>query len=194
MELKSMNEIINIVTDFVANGSFKSLNQNVTYVNKPDYARLIRLVDYNNNFSEHSAVYVTKSSYDFLQKSKLTGGEIIISNVGANLGTVFKCPKLSIPMTLGPNAIMVKSKINDNYLYYYFCSEPGQKNILSLVSGSAMPKFNKTDFKKLTIPVVDEQTQQHIVNTISSPLISLLLFLLIVYFLQISLIIHEITF
>ena len=173
MELKPMNEIINIVTDFVANGSFKSLNQNVTYVNKPDYARLIRLVDYNNNFSEHNAVYVTKSSYDFLQKSKLTGGEIIISNVGANLGTVFKCPKLNIPMTLGPNAIMVKSKINDHYLYYYFCSESGQKNILSLVSGSAMPKFNKTDFKNLTIPVVDEQTQQHIVNTISSALISL---------------------
>ena len=168
MELKPMNEIINIVTDFVANGSFKSLNQNVTYVNKPDYARLIRLVDYNNNFSEHNAVYVTKSSYDFLQKSKLTGGEIIISNVGANLGTVFKCPKLNIPMTLGPNAIMVKSKINDHYLYYYFCSESGQKNILSLVSGSAMPKFNKTDFKNLTIPVVDEQTQQHIVNTIGT--------------------------
>ena len=167
MELKPLNEILDIVTDFVANGSFKSLNENVTYQSQKDYARLIRLVDYNNKFSEHNSIYVTEKSYKFLQKSKLFGGEIIISNVGANLGTVFKCPKLDTPMTLGPNAIMIKSKINDDYLYYYFCSEAGQKNLLSLVSGSAMPKFNKTDFKKLLVPVPNGDIQQHIVNTIS---------------------------
>ncbi|MBR3617838.1 MAG: restriction endonuclease subunit S [Acholeplasmatales bacterium] len=167
MKMMQISDLMLTVTDYVANGSFKSLNENVKYTNEKNYARLIRLVDYNNNFDNKNAIYVSEESYNFLSKTKLFGDEIIISNVGANLGTVFKCPKLDIPMTLGPNSIMFKSKINDKYLYYYFCSNPGQKSILSLVSGSAMPKFNKTDFKKLIVPVPDESIQQHIVDTIS---------------------------
>lgn len=53
-------------------------------------------------------------------------------------------------MTLGPNAILIKPNnlaIND-YLYYLLYSKYGHDKLVSLVSGSAMPKFNKTDLKK----------------------------------------------
>ena len=190
MKTMQISDLILTVTDYVANGSFKSLNENVKYSTEKDYARLIRLVDYSNNFDNKNAIYVSKDSYNYLSKTKLFGNEIIISNVGANLGTVFRCPKLDIPMTLGPNSIMIKSKISDDYLYYYFCSNTGQKNILSLVSGSAMPKFNKTDFKKLLIPVPDDTVQQHIVDTICFALKYQLLWLLILCFLQRVLVIH----
>ena len=104
--LSTIEEETEFVTDYVANGSFASLAENVTYKHTPDYAILIRLTDFNNDF-KGPFVFVDKHSYDFLKKSKLEGGEIIISNVGAYTGTVFRAPVLDRPTTLGPNAVML---------------------------------------------------------------------------------------
>ncbi|MEA4333850.1 restriction endonuclease subunit S [Mycoplasma sp. 1232] len=164
-----LEKITNVITDFVSNGSFKSLNDNVNYLNNKTnaYARLIRLTDFNNNYSEENAIYVSEHSFNFLKKSNLKYGDLIISNVGANLGTVFKCPKLSIKMTLGPNAILIRANsqyTSNNYLYYLFLSMYGQEKLLSLTSGSAMPKFSKTDLRNLDISIHNLKLQQHIVN------------------------------
>ena len=167
-----LEKITSIITDYVANGSFSSLRENAKYVDKTNaYARVIRLTDENNNYSEERAIYVNKESYNFLSKSKLEPGDIIITNVGAYLGTVFQCPKLSIHMTLGPNAVLVKPNPNivfNKYLYYLLSSKYGHNKLVSLVSGSAMPKFNKTDLKNMDILIHKKSIQQHIVNTISS--------------------------
>lgn len=151
-EVKKVNDIVD-VTDYVANGSFSSLKNNVKQGEDEDYAVLIRLVDYNRNF-KGSFMYVDKFGYEFLKKSKLFGGEIIISNVGANAGTVFKAPKLNKPMTLGPNSIMIIKNNFNNYIYYYLLGTNGQKSLKGIIGGSAQPKFNKTDFRniKLLLP------------------------------------------
>lgn len=163
MEQKTykFQDVCETITDYVANGSFKSLADNVQYSDTKDYARLIRLVDFNNNYDEKNAIWVPESSYKFLKKSALYGSEIIISNVGANLGTVFKCPKLGYPMTLGPNAILAKTNVicNQNYLYYYLKSKIGYSKLMALVSGSAMPKFNKTDLRNMEISLPDRSYQ-----------------------------------
>jgi len=155
------------VTDYVANGSFASLAENVQYKQEEDYAVLIRLVDYNNGFKD-GFVYIDEHAYNFLGKSKLFGGEIIISNVGANVGTVFKAPYLKKPMSLAPNAICVKLKGNNDFYYYWFKSRIGQYSIDSLVSGSAQPKFNKTHFKSMPIPVPPIHEQDEIASILSS--------------------------
>ena len=53
MEFKEfkIKNVASLVTDYVANGSFKSLKENVFVNEQPDFAVLIRLVDYNNNFN-----------------------------------------------------------------------------------------------------------------------------------------------
>jgi len=159
-------DVCETITDYVANGSFKSLADNVQYSDDKDYARLIRLVDFNNNYDEKNAIWVPESSYNFLKKSVLFGDEVIISNVGANLGTVFKCPKLDYPMTLGPNSILVKtnSLCNQNYLYYYLKSKIGYSKLMALVSGSAMPKFNKTELRNMEISLPDRVYQDKTVE------------------------------
>ena len=156
-----------VVTDYVANGRFASLAENVQYYNTENYAILIRLVDYNNNFSGEF-VYVNEHAYNYLSKSKLYGDEIIISNVGANVGTVFKCSNLKKPMTLGPNSIIVKLNGNNDFYYYWFKSRYGKHCIDSIVSGSAQPKFNKTHFKEMAIPVPPIKEQQKIASILSS--------------------------
>lgn len=165
MKYKKLGDICSLITDYVANGSFASLKENVEYI-EDGYAVIIRLKDYRNDFKE-SFEYVSKSSYEFLKKTKLFGGEIIISNVGANVGTVFKAPKFDHKMTLGPNTIMIKTSYIDDYYYYLFKSNFGQNLLKSIVSGSAQPKFNKTDFKHLEVPVPTIEEQKAIVNRLS---------------------------
>lgn len=155
-----IRDVTMAVTDYVANGSFASLAANVSYKDDKDVAVLIRLVDYNNNF-QGNFVYIDDHAYNFLSKSKLYGGEIIISNVGANVGTVFRCPTLPYKMSLAPNSIMVKFNENNDFYFHWLKSRNGQQMIKSIVTGSAQPKFNKTNFRQMLVPVppIEEQNR-----------------------------------
>lgn len=139
-----------VISDYVANGSFASLKQNVTLYEYSNYAYFIRNVDLKANVFER---FVDEHSYNFLSKTKLFGNEVIISNVG-DVGSVFLCPILSKPMTLGNNMIMIKSENSVNYnffIYILFKYSYGKDLIKSITGGSAQPKFNKTDFRSLKI-------------------------------------------
>lgn len=162
-----IKEVTTVVTDYVANGSFASLAENVTYKESNDVAVLIRLVDFNRGF-KGDFVYIDEHAYEFLSKSKLYGGEIIISNVGANVGTVFRCPKLPYKMSLAPNAIMVKFKGNEDFYYHWLRGHAGQHMLKSIVTGSAQPKFNKTNFKDMLVPVPPIEVQNKIANILNS--------------------------
>ena len=137
------------VSDFVANGSFASLKENVNILEEPSYALFLRNTDSKSNFTNQMR-YVDEKTYNFLAKSKIIGNEICISNV-ADVGTVFRPPSyLNKPMTLGNNLVLFRSN-SPNYFYYYFKYFYGQYQIQSITSGSAQLKFNKTDFRNLAI-------------------------------------------
>ena len=142
------------VSDHVANGSFKSLKDNVELVEKPDFALFLRNVDLKNSLNGDRK-YVTESSYNFLKKSRLYGHEVIISNV-ADVGSVHRVPKMNVPMVAGNNVIFLQTTNGPltDYLYVYFKSRFGQHDIASITSGSAQQKFNKTDFRNLEIPIL----------------------------------------
>ena len=153
MDAATIGSLDLVVTDYVANGSFASLKQNVELLNDGGYAYFMRNTDFKSgNFN----VFVPEHSYRFLSKSALHGGEVIISNVG-DVGSVHRCPVLDKPMTLGNNEILVKGTINDqhanDYLYLLFKSRLGQHLIDSVTGGSVQRKFNKTDFKSIEIPL-----------------------------------------
>lgn len=148
-KLMKNGELPMVVTDYVANGSFASLKANVKLYPEDNYAYFIRNTDLKSGTFE---VFVDKPSYDFLSKSTLYGGEIIVSNVG-DVGSVFLCPKLNKPMTLGNNIIMIRpeQKNLQYYLFIWFKWLYGQSLIQGIKGGSAQPKFNKTDFRNLLI-------------------------------------------
>lgn len=145
--ITKMGELPLVITDYVANGNFASLKDNVSLLSTPDYAYFIRNTDLK---SGNFGVFVNKHSYDFLAKSALFGNEIIISNVG-DVGSVFLCPILDKPMTLGNNMIMVRPQDTslNYYIYMWFKWFSGQGLIQGIKGGSAQPKFNKTDFRNL---------------------------------------------
>lgn len=152
-----------IITDYVANGSFASLKANVRTYKEKNYALFIRTVDFANAFQSDLS-YIDKESYLFLEKSQLFGGELMLSNIGASIGKVFKIPRLDIPMSLAPNSIMLRF-INEtitDFFEYVFKSFVGQNYLQLLSGGAAMPKFNKTDLRAMLVPVAPLQEQQRI--------------------------------
>lgn len=155
------------VTDYVANGSFAALKQNVEYRYEPNYAVLVRTTDQTKKWNGNY-VYVTEGSYNFLSKSKLYPGDVIMANVGEP-GKAFILPDLGMPMTLGPNAIVIRS-VDPNYLnkflYFYFISPVGKQKLENIVTGTAVKKFNKTSFKKIDVPRATKKEQQLIVSKI----------------------------
>lgn len=146
-KIERLGNIFNI-TDYTANGSFANLRENVTYSYTKDYAMLVRQVDFNNGWNG-KYVYVDKHSYDFLKKSSLEPGDVMVSNIG-NIGIVFRVPDLGMPMTGAPNVLIIKAEyFQKDFVYFLLSSDIGQNAMKSIKTGSAQPKFNKTDFRNL---------------------------------------------
>ena len=158
-----LKDVIQMLTDYTANGSFGDLAKNVQYLDYEDYARLIRLTDLRENL-ENSGVYVSEYSYDYLEKSSLYGGEILVANVGAYAGLFCEMPPINMPSTLGPNMFLIRtnSKMIQHYLYYLGNADFVWKQLVQKAMSSAQPKLNKTDVKTTYIIVPPLQEQHRI--------------------------------
>ncbi|MCB9328411.1 MAG: restriction endonuclease subunit S [Lewinellaceae bacterium] len=77
---KEIGEIIELLADYTANGSFASLKENVTYYSEDNYAVLVRTTDLEKKKFEPQR-YTDERGYKFLKKTSLFGGEIILANV-----------------------------------------------------------------------------------------------------------------
>ena len=156
-------------TDYVANGSFASLNENVNIYKTPNYALLIKTQDFANNFTK-DLTYIDKQSYEFLQKSKLFGGELMLSNIGASIGKAFIIPNLQRPMSIAPNSIIIKflDNITTKYVYFIILSHFGQSILKGFTAGTAMPKFNKTQLRETLLPYPSYDEQKRIVYKIEN--------------------------
>lgn len=165
-------EVCEVVTDFVAAGSFADLRKNVSYKSEPDYAQLVRTTDLKHNFQKKDFVYVSKAAFDYLYRVDLSKESVILPNVGVNCGEVYYIPEGSLPYdhnVLGPNAVLVRSHSSDNhYLYYCFMSDNLQFQIDDITSKMAQPKFNKTSLKKLILPIPPLPIQKQIVAKLDS--------------------------
>jgi len=168
-EMVKLGEVVDILTDYTANGSFASLKENVQYKNQKDYALLVRLTDLRKNLENEGKRYVSEHSYKFLKKSSLFGGEYLIANVGANIGDVYLMPKIKQPATLGPNMYLVKFNEKVFTGFVYVISESIIKSqVMNASVSAAQPKINKDEFRKIKIPLPPLEIQKQIVERIES--------------------------
>lgn len=163
------NDVIKYITDFQANGSFATLKQNVKYYEDENYAVLVRLTDLRHNLdSNKSFVYTDKKGYDFLSKSSIHGGELVIANVGAGVGTTLEIPHIGRPATLAPNMFMIvlSDQIDKEYFLYYTKSKFYWDYINQVNVGTGQPKINKTEYKSCKIPFPPLEEQKRVVSKI----------------------------
>ena len=149
-----VQDIASYITDYVANGSFATLKAHTKTFKEPNYALFVRTMDLSANFQGECS-YIDKASYDFLEKSKLYGGELILPNIGGSIGKAFLMPDMNMPMSLAPNSIMIKfeHQVMNKYFAYVIQSPYGIHFLADTKGGTATPKFSKTDLRNMVVPV-----------------------------------------
>lgn len=139
------------------------MRENVKYYQEDNYAQLVRTVDLKKDFTNNDFVYVDELAYDFLWRVQFKEPNIVLPNIGANIGEKYYVSPEDLPKeknVLGPNAILLRSKCNDTHFVYFRLSTSSYDNEMKkLVGASGQPKFNKTDLKKvrLFMPSLKEQ-------------------------------------
>lgn len=149
------DDVITYITDFQANGSFASLKDNVRYYDEKNYSLLIRLTDLRNDFSDHASLkYTDQKGHEYLAKSEIEGGELVVANVGAGVGTTLQVPKINMPATLAPNMFMVvvSEEVSKSYFLYFSMSPVYKRYMQKVNTGTGQPKINKTEYKNCKFP------------------------------------------
>ena len=169
-EQRKFGEELETITDYVAAGSFADLAANVKYLSNPSYAQLVRTVDIKNNFTSKDNVYVDKNAFNYLWRVNLKDECIIMPNIG-NCGEIYLLNQGKLKYknnVLGPNAILVRSKKNDNkFLSFDFQTKEFQDRLKLIISPNGQTKFNKTELKTIDLIVPNKDEQLKIGKTFS---------------------------
>ena len=166
---KQMIEIVDVLTDFSANGSYKSIANNFKLLDYNSYAYMVRTTDLESSNYTQDVKYIDEASYNFLGKSKIYGGEILINKIG-NPGRVYHMPKLKRPVSLGMNLFMLRISENNDfteeYIWAYLNSKFGKMMINRKVNGSVPLTIDKIAIKTLYIPDFGKEFQTKITTAI----------------------------
>lgn len=153
---------INVLTDYHSNGSYEVLNRNVKLLNIPNFALMVRTTDLEKNNFEEDVISVDESAYNYLEKTKVFGGEIIINKIGS-AGKVYMMPNLNRPVSLGMNAFMLRFKpsLNNIFVYFLLRTKYGEMEIAKRVKGAVTKTIRKDAVREIPIilPPIDLQNQ-----------------------------------
>jgi type I restriction enzyme S subunit len=143
------------LTDFHANGSYEHIAKNYKLLNNKDYAYMVRTTDLEANDFVNDVKYVSKSTYEFLSKSKVFGGEVLINKIGSP-GRSYLMPKLNMPVSLGMNLFMIRLKdnatIDATTLWLYLNTNIGSTIVKRKINGTVPLTIDKAAIKSIYTP------------------------------------------
>lgn len=164
-----LGEVLDVLTDYHANGSYKKLKENVELLDAPDYAIMIRTTNFErNSFKPEDFKYINKSAYEFLEKSKVYPGDIIMNKI-ANAGSVYLMPDLKQPVSLGMNLFLIRTNkdiTNQRFVYYYL--KANESYIKKFATGTTTSTITKDAVRNLVIKLPSKKIQDEVVNILKS--------------------------
>ena len=111
-----LGDFIEILTDYHANGSYEVLEKNIKLKRNPDFAVMIRTLNFERSDFKDQLIYLNKTEYEYLSKTKVYPDDILMNKI-ANPGTVYLMPDLKKPVSLAMNLFLIRfnSKMNQKY-------------------------------------------------------------------------------
>ena len=159
-EQRKVSDLLELLTDYDANGSFADMARNVNTTDGTGYAWYVRMTDLENPKPLSELKYVDETSYKFLKKTELHGGELLMAKRG-NIGKAYIFEPRTPYATVAPNMYLLKlnDKVIPHFLYNYFISSKGNNQLVSLNASSTMGALYKDDVKNINVimPSIEEQ-------------------------------------
>jgi type I restriction enzyme S subunit len=156
-----LGDILEVLTDYHANGAYEKLKNNVSLLETENYAIMLRTTNFHiKNYTDYK--YITEEAYNFLSKSKVFSGDVIMNKIG-DPGTAFFVDDRGKPMSLAMNLFLIrfKNSINNYYAYSYLKNQ--HEYIKSLSAGTTNMTITKDVVKELLFPLPPLSEQQRIV-------------------------------
>lgn len=167
-EVINLGEILETLTDYHANGSYEILKNHVVMSDNDDYAYMVRTSDLEANDFTKNVKYISEHAYNFLSKSKVYGGEILINKIGS-AGKSYLMPYLNRPVSLGMNLFLLR--LNKHYcpefIYSYLQTKYGNLLIKREVSGAVPLSIDKNSVRNIIVPKLSDDFQLEIKNLFS---------------------------
>lgn len=166
-----LGDVLRVLTDYHANGSYKVLKNNVTLLEEPNYAIMIRSTNFEKNDFKDDLKYIDKHAYDFLKKSQLFGGEVLMGKIG-NAGRVYYMKDLGRPMSLAMNMFAMRfiDEIDSKFVYYYLSSLEAANDIKKYIRGVGTPTIDKKSVRSIRFRYPSYAAQKQILAEIESQL------------------------
>jgi len=152
--ITALGEVIDELTDYHANGSYEILRNHVELLDTPNFALMLRTTDLENNNYVDGVKFITEHAYNFLKKSKVFGGEIIINKIGS-AGKVYLAPDFNRPVSLGMNSFLLRiiKKANAQFIYRMLTTKYIEGVIHSKVRGAVTKTITKEAVRSIEIPL-----------------------------------------
>ena len=156
-----IGDYIDIITDYHANGSYETLKNNITLKYEPDYAIMIRTLNFESNDWSNDLIYLNEKEYDFLSKSKVKPYDLIMNKI-ANPGTIYLMPDLDKPVSLAMNLFLIRfnKKLDQKFMYYLMKFH--EEYIKRIANGTTTKTITKDDIKSLKFKIPDLTEQKKI--------------------------------
>jgi len=161
-----LGDYIETITDYHANGSYKVLKENVKLKSEPSYAIMIRTLNFERNDFENDLIYLNEIEYNYLSKSKVYPGDIIMNKI-ANPGTVYLMPDLNKPISLAMNLFLIRLNKSINQKYMFYLMKFNESYIKRFANGTTTLTITKDSVRDLEFEVPDITVQKQIAKVLS---------------------------
>ena len=159
MKKIKLGDYIDILTDYHSGGSYQTLKEKTKILYEPDYAVMIRTLNFENIDFVDNLIYCDKSSYDFLSYSHVFEDDILMNKI-ANPGSVYLMPKVDYKVTCGMNLFLIRLKgVNQKYMYYVM--KYNEPYIKSKAHGTTTKTITKEEVRSLEFYIHEDINEQN---------------------------------
>lgn len=159
-----LGDLIEVLTDYHANGAYKKLKENVELLDDEDYALMVRTTNFENNDFHDSVKYISEHAYNFLEKSKVYPNDLIMNKI-ANAGSIYLMPDLQRPVSLAMNLFLIR--VNEklaNPIYVYLYLKINEQYVKQFANGSVTKTITKEAVRNLEIFLPSREEQDIVVE------------------------------
>lgn len=161
-----LGDFIGTLTDYHANGSYKILKENVELKNEPDYAVMIRTLNFERPDFEHDLIYLNEKEYNYLKKTKVYPNDILMNKI-ANPGSVYLMPDLNMPVSLAMNLFLIRFNDEVNQVFMFYLMKTNEKYIKKFANGTTTLTITKDSVRGLSFSVPPKSYQDKIVKILA---------------------------